>query len=104
PGLLFWKMLISAATLGVTPVYASDPPLPPTAVFDKLWITNVVPSAPPPVTSEYLNEALNAPFPVPKLARLNGVANHAALPWLPRLGVMVSTSPAIVALPVPTRF
>src|SRR5438477_11366598 len=99
-------MLISMARLGLIPLYPSAPPPPPTAVFDTLWMVNVVPSAPPLLafTSEYLNEALNAPFPVPKLARLNGVANHAALPWLPRLGVMVSTSPAIVALPVPTRF
>src|SRR5438067_3348873 len=98
-------MLISMARLGLIPLYPSAPPPPPTAVFDTLWMVNVVPSAPPLLafTSEYLNEAVNAPFPVPKLARLNGVANHAAFAWLPVFGVTVITLLVIAGAVTPTR-
>src|SRR5438477_598325 len=98
-------MLISMARLGLIPLYPSAPPPPPTAVFDTLWMVNVVPSAPPLLafTSEYLNEAVKAPFPVPKLARLNGVANHAAFAWLPVFGVTVITLLVIAGAVTPTR-
>src|SRR5579885_3637141 len=99
-------MLISRAALEPIPLYPSAPPPPPRAVLPALWIVNVVPSAPPPVTSEYLNEAVNAPFPVPIDPIWNGVLNHADRARLPLLVVIVSTSPAIVGreLFAPWRF